>query len=92
MTTVTLSVTGMKCDACENLIHDALMEKEGVISVKADHQARTVEIEYEESKADLESLKQTIVNQGFKVPGFGGPSLIDRIKEFFSTLLQFFKS
>jgi len=82
----------MKCDACENLIHDALMEKEGVASVKADHQAKTVEIEYEEDKAELDALKQTIVDQGFKVAGFGRQSLLDKIKEFLEPLLQLFKS
>ncbi len=92
MTTVTLPVSGMKCDACENLIHDALMEKEGVVSVKADHQAKQVEIEFDESKVDLETLKQTIVDQGFKVVGHGEQGLLDRIREFIDALLKFFKS
>ncbi len=92
MEKVTLPVTGMKCDACENLIHDALMEKEGVVSVKADHQAKTVEIEYDETKANLDELKQAIVDQGFKVVGFGEESFVDKLKAFFQTLLQFFKS
>ncbi len=92
MTTVNLPVSGMKCDACENLIHDALMEKEGVVSVKADHEAKTVEIEYDENKVSLDTLKQTIVDQGFKVEGFGQQSLLDKFKEFIDTLLQFFKS
>ena len=92
MAKVTLSVTGMKCDACENLIHDALMEKDGVTEVKADHEAKTVEIDYDENKVELDVLKQTIVEQGFKVAGFGERSLLDKIKEFIDTLLQFFKS
>jgi len=92
MAKVTLSVTGMKCDACENLIHDALMEKEGVAEVKADHEAKTVEIDYDDNKVELDVLKQTIVEQGFKVAGFGEQSLLDKIKEFIDTLLQFFKS
>ncbi|MFN3919266.1 MAG: heavy-metal-associated domain-containing protein [Methylohalobius sp.] len=92
MAKVTLSVSGMKCDACENLIHDALMEKEGVIEVKADHQAKCVEIDYDESKVDLDVLKQTIVDQGFKVAGFGKQTLLDQIKAFFESLLKFLKS
>ncbi len=92
MAKVILPVTGMKCDACENLIHDALMEKEGVVSVKADHQAKKVEIEYEEEKVSLDTLKQIIVDQGFKVEGFGQQSLFDKIKAFVDTLMQFFKS
>jgi copper chaperone len=92
MAKVTLSVSGMKCDACENLIHDALMEKEGVIEVKADHQAKCVEIDYDESKVDLDVLKQTIVDQGFKVAGFGKQTLLDQIKAFFDSLLKFLKS
>ncbi|GEM_PF-837618 len=92
MEKVTLPVTGMKCDACENLIHDALMEKEGVVAVKADHEVKTVEIEYDETKANLDELKQIIADQGFKVVGFGEESLMDKLKEFFQTLIQFFKS
>ncbi len=92
MAKVTLSVSGMKCDACENLIHDALMEKEGVVEVKADHQAKCVEIDYNESMVDLEVLKQTIVEQGFKVAGFGKETLLDKIKAFLDSLLKFFKS
>ncbi len=68
------------------------MEKEGVVSVKADHQAKRVEIEYDEEKVPLDTLKQTIVDQGFKVEGYGQQSLLDKIKEFIDTLLQFFKS
>lgn len=92
MAKVTLSVSGMKCDACENLIHDALLEKEGVIEAKADHRAKCVEIDYDESKVDLEVLKQTIVAQGFKVAGFGRQTLLDQIKAFWDRLLKFFKS
>lgn len=92
MAKVTLSVSGMKCDACENLIHDALMEKPGVVEVKADHQAKCVEIDYDENKVDLDLLKQTIVEQGFKVAGFGQETLLDKIKAFLNSLLRFFKS
>lgn len=92
MAKVTLSVSGMKCDACENLIHDALMGKEGVIEAKADHQAKRVEIDYDESKVALDVLKQTIVDQGFKVAGFGKQTLLDQIKAFFDSLLKFLKS
>ncbi|WP_022947998.1 heavy-metal-associated domain-containing protein [Methylohalobius crimeensis] len=92
MTKATVSVTGMKCDACENLIHDALMEREGVVEVKADHQAKSVAIDYDENKADLDALKQTIVSQGFKVVGFGEESLFDKIKAYLDNLFKFFKS
>lgn len=92
MAKVTLAVSGMKCDACENLIHDTLMEKEGVIEVKADHRAKCVEIDYNENKVDLDILKQAIVAQGFKVAGFGKETLLDKIKAFLDSLLRFFKT
>ncbi|GAB6067457.1 hypothetical protein JCM13664_07750 [Methylothermus subterraneus] len=92
MAKVRLSVNGMKCDACENLIHDALLAKEGVIAAKADHEAKCVEIDYDESKVDLETLKQTIADQGFKVEGFGKQTLLEQIKAFLESLLKFFKS
>ncbi|MCX8048970.1 MAG: cation transporter [Methylohalobius sp.] len=92
MAKVTLAVSGMKCDACENLIRDALMGREGVVAVKADHKAKCVEIDYNENQIDLDALKQTIVERGFKVAGFGEESLIAKIKAFLDKLLQFFKS
>jgi copper chaperone len=95
MARAVVSVSGMKCDACEKLIHDALMEKPGVIEAKADFKAQCVEIDYDETKVELEVLKQIIADKGFKVAGLGHPpqqTLIEKIKALLAKLLAFFKS
>ena len=62
-----LTVKGMKCGGCENSIQDAVKACEGVVSVKASHRESAVEIDYQEDVANLDAIKQTIVNQGFEL-------------------------
>jgi len=38
-----------------------------VVSVKASHRESAVEIDYQEDVANLDAIKQTIVNQGFEL-------------------------
>jgi copper chaperone len=49
------------------LVSEALEEMEGVQKASASHQKGVVEVEYDESKADLESIKKVIEGQGFRV-------------------------
>ena len=67
MTKINLNVTGMQCGGCEKQITEALQATAGVGSVQASHKAGTVEVEYDESAADLETIKKTIRDKGFEV-------------------------
>jgi copper chaperone len=60
-----LNVQGMKCGGCANTIEEAVKACAGVASVKAQHQQGVVEIEYEESVADLNAIRKVIVEKGF---------------------------
>jgi copper chaperone len=62
-----IHVTGMRCSGCEMLVSEALEEMEGVETAQASHQTGVIEIEYDQTKVDLESLKQVIEGQGFRV-------------------------
>ena len=62
-----LSVKGMKCGGCETSVRDAVKSCEGVISVKPNFRENSVEIEYEEGKADLDAISRTISAKGFQV-------------------------
>lgn len=65
-----IHVSGMHCSGCEVLISEALEEMEGVEKAQASHQTGIVEVEYDPSKADLESMKKVIEAQGgYKVTG-----------------------
>jgi copper chaperone len=62
-----IHVSGMRCAGCEMLVSEALEEMEGVDKAKASHQTGVVEVEYDQSKADIESMKKVIEGQGFRV-------------------------
>jgi copper chaperone len=62
-----IHVSGMRCSGCEMLVSEALEEMEGVEKASASHQTGVVMVEYDESKADPESIKKVIEGQGFRV-------------------------
>lgn len=64
---VTISVIGMKCGGCEKTVTTALTAIEGVISVKASFQDKTVDVEFEPTKTDLDTLEDAISDAGFTV-------------------------
>jgi copper chaperone len=65
-----IHVTGMRCSGCEALVSEALEEMDGVEKAQASHQTGIVEVEYDPSKVDPESMKKTIEAQGgYKVTG-----------------------
>ncbi len=62
-----LSVKGMKCGGCETTVREAVKSCAGVTDVKPSFKENTVEIEYEEGKADLEAIGKAISSKGFQV-------------------------
>jgi len=62
-----LSVKGMKCGGCETTVREAVRALEGVVSVTPNFRENTVEVEYEEGKASLDKISQTIAAKGFQV-------------------------
>lgn len=67
MTTTRLNVQGMKCGGCENSLKDSLASVPGIREVKPSHKEATVEIDYDEDRADLAAIKKIIADQGFTV-------------------------
>ncbi len=67
MATIVLQVTGMKCGGCENSVRDAVKGLAGVNTVTPSFKANTVEVDYDESEADIETIKKTIKDKGFAV-------------------------
>lgn len=62
-----LEVKGMKCNVCEATVRDTAQSCEGVLNAQPNFKENTVEIEYEEGKADLEAIKEAIAAKGFQV-------------------------
>lgn len=62
----TIKVSGMHCGGCEMNVKMALSEKEGVKKVKANYKKGIVEIEFDESKINLNEIKKLIKETGYE--------------------------
>lgn len=67
MQTRVLNVDGMSCDHCVNAVKGAVGNLDGVSSVDVDLQAKTVKVDFEDGKVELEAIKEAIEDQGFEV-------------------------
>ncbi|EMA6343861.1 copper chaperone CopZ [Bacillus cytotoxicus] len=65
--TVTLNVQGMTCNHCKAAVTNALQELNGVSRVAVELQAGTVEIAYDETKVNVQQLKDAIEEQGYDI-------------------------
>lgn len=65
MTNVTLKVEGMSCGHCVKAVEGAL--KELGAQGKVDLSAKSVEVQYDELKVSLETIKEAIEDQGYDV-------------------------
>ncbi len=66
-TSITLSVTGMKCGGCETNVTSKLGELAGVIAVQASHQQNSVIVEYDPEKTDIDAIEYVITAAGYHV-------------------------
>lgn len=62
-----LTVTGMKCGGCENTVTTKLTALNGVLSVKASHQDKRVDVEFDPAQVDLDDIEDAIAEAGFTV-------------------------
>ncbi|UOF92049.1 cation transporter [Fodinisporobacter ferrooxydans] len=67
MSNVVLKVEGMSCNHCVNAVEGAL-KKLGAEG-KVDLPGKSVAIQYDESKVNLEAIKSAIEDQGYDVVG-----------------------
>ncbi|ABS20872.1 copper chaperone CopZ [Bacillus cytotoxicus] len=65
--TVTLNVKGMTCNHCKAAVTNTLQEINGVSRVVVELQAGTVEIAYDETKVNVQQLKDAIEEQGYDI-------------------------
>ncbi len=67
MEQITLHVQGMSCGSCVNSIEESVGKLNGVKSVKVHLDNGIVEIEYDSSSINLETIKEEIEDQGYDV-------------------------
>lgn len=65
MANVTLNVEGMSCGHCVNSVEKAL--KEIGANGRVDLGAKQVEVTYDETKLNLDAVKEAIEEQGYDV-------------------------
>ncbi|HSH58797.1 MAG TPA: heavy-metal-associated domain-containing protein [Acidimicrobiales bacterium] len=68
MSEATLNVPGIHCEHCQGSIEDALGELQGVRSARVSVPERTVDVDYDESLVDVDTIKDTIIEQGYDLP------------------------
>ncbi|EDL63099.1 copper chaperone CopZ [Bacillus sp. SG-1] len=67
MENVTLNVTGMSCGHCVKAIEKSVGELNGVQSVKVLLDSGKVDVSYDGSEVTLDTIKETIDDQGYDV-------------------------
>lgn len=67
MTNRTLTVPEIHCDHCASSIEGAVGAITGVDEVKVDIAGRTVDVAYDETSVDLDTIVTAIEGQGYEV-------------------------
>jgi copper chaperone len=67
MENVTLNVTGMSCGHCVKAVEGSVGKLKGVASVKVHLDSGKVDVSYNSSEVTLDSIKETIDDQGYEV-------------------------
>ncbi len=67
MEKVTLNVQGMSCGHCVKAVEGSVGELEGVSNVTVHLENGTVDVEYNAEAVTLETIKETIDDQGYDV-------------------------
>lgn len=67
MKKVTLNVQGMSCNHCVKTIEESVGKLKGVPEVKVHLKNGTVDVQYFPNEVKIESIKETIEEQGYNV-------------------------
>ncbi|MGG0717136.1 copper chaperone CopZ [Robertmurraya massiliosenegalensis] len=67
MNRITLNVKGMSCGHCVKSVEGSVGKLDGVSAVKVQLENGTVDIEFDSNKVTLDTIKDTIDDQGYDV-------------------------
>lgn len=67
MKQTTYKVPGMSCEHCKRAISLSLEDLDGIKNVDIDLSAKTVKIEFDETKVEEENLKEAIEDAGYDI-------------------------
>ena len=66
MKEVNLKIEGMHCAGCSTRLEKVLNNLEGVETAKVSLEEKNATIKYDETKINIENIKETIEDAGFK--------------------------
>lgn len=72
MKTVTLNVPDISCDHCERAITAALSPVAGVQQVSVDIPGRSVRVEYDEARVEVEQMQEILAEEEYPVESVSG--------------------
>jgi copper chaperone CopZ len=61
-----ITVKGMTCVGCEITLEESVSKIEGVVNVKASHKKEKAFIEFDSTKTNIKTIKQSIKKTGYK--------------------------
>ncbi len=64
---INLSVKGMYCSGCEQIIEDAVLSLHGVIIAKASYVEETVNIEFKDNNIKQQVIEDSIEEKGYEI-------------------------
>ena len=67
MENIVLKVEGMSCNHCVNAVEGSVGKLSGVTAVKVNLAEGLVNVEYDKNQVALETIKDTIDDQGYDV-------------------------
>ncbi|MGM9926108.1 MAG: copper chaperone CopZ [Bacillus sp. (in: firmicutes)] len=67
MESITLTVKGMSCGHCVKAVESSVGELDGVKNVVVHLNESKVDVDYDASKVSLDTIKETIDDQGYDV-------------------------
>ncbi|MBO9130829.1 copper chaperone CopZ [Bacillus sp. 165] len=65
--TITLHVKGMTCNHCKAAVTNALQELGGVTKAEVHLREGKVDIDFDETKVNIDKVKEAIEDQGYDV-------------------------
>ncbi len=68
MTTATLAVPDISCGHCKSSIEGAVGALPGVEKVEVHIEPKTVDVAFDDSQVDLDTIVEAIEEQGYTVP------------------------
>lgn len=71
MEQITLRVTGMHCDGCENRLQKALGRLDGVRRATADHNSGEVRVAFDPARINVQALRACVEDAGYAIPEQG---------------------